>query len=64
MSGPITDYELGKIRHCELQSEMGRYGGVSSVEGDRPAFSRRQGLTMAVMGAVAVMLALAGAFPG
>jgi ArsR family transcriptional regulator len=64
MGGPITDYELGKIRHCELQSEMGRYRGVSGVEGDRPVFSRRRGLVVVVTGAVAIMLALAGAFPG
>lgn len=31
MSGPLTDYQLGKIRHREMEAEVKPYWGKTAV---------------------------------
>jgi hypothetical protein len=59
MSGPLTDYQLGKIRHRELEAEVKPYWGKRVVRNDNPHLSSRQKLTLALSGATLTALLMA-----
>ena len=57
MSGPITNYELGKMQHREYEAQASRYWGQNITMGDKPALSKGRKLALALGGVgVAVVL--------
>ena len=50
MNGPITNFDLGKIRHRELEAEVGRYQSEQAVkaEGQSSLTKLKLALTMTV----------------
>ena len=50
MSGPITNYELGKMQHREYEAQASRYWGQNLTTGDKPTWSKGRKLALALGG--------------
>jgi len=59
MSGPITNYELGKMKHQEYEREASRYWGQNASRSGGSSFSRKQKLVVALSGTVLAFFAIA-----
>lgn len=60
MSGPITNYELGKSLHREYEAQASRYWG-QDLAGDRESIlTEGRKLALALSGATAAILLIAG----
>jgi hypothetical protein len=59
MSGPITNYELGKIKHQEYEREASRYWGQNASRNGQSSLSRRQKLVVALSGTMLAFFAIA-----
>lgn len=56
MSGPISDYELGKSTHLEYEAQFSRYWGQNLDETKEPRLTTRRRLALALRGALAGVL--------
>jgi hypothetical protein len=59
MSGPITNYELGKMKHREYEREASRYWGQNASRSGQSSSSRRQKLILALSGTILVFFVIA-----
>ena len=50
MSGPMTNYELGKIMHREYEAEASRYWGQEVTSEDKPGPRKVCRLALALIG--------------
>ena len=50
MSGPMTNYELGKIMHREYEAEVSRYWGQEVTSEDKPGLRKVYRLALALIG--------------
>ncbi len=50
MSGPITNYELGKMLHREYEAEASWYWGQDATREDKPSLSKKYKLALALSG--------------
>ena len=51
MNGPITNFELGKMRHQEYEAEVSPFWGRNMDGDDNPRASKRVKLILALSGA-------------
>jgi hypothetical protein len=59
MSGPITNYELGKMLHREYQAEASRYWGQNTTANEKLRLSSTHKLILAISGATLSILLIA-----
>jgi hypothetical protein len=59
MSGPITNYELGKMQHREYEAEASRYWGQGVSHGKQKSFSRKHKLVLALSSTILAILLIA-----
>jgi len=55
MSGPITNFELGKMKHREYEAQASRFWGQNVTKSDQPARSKGRKLALGGV-AIAVFL--------
>ena len=60
MSGPMTDYELGKSLHHEYEAQASRYWGQDLAGDGESVLARGRKLVLALSGATAAILLIAG----
>lgn len=56
MSGPITNFELGKMQHREYELEASRYWGQGASDRDQRTLSRKHKLVLALSGTILTIL--------
>ena len=59
MSGPITNFELGKMQHCEYEAEASRYWGQGASPDEQPTLSGKHKLVLALSGTILAILLIA-----
>jgi hypothetical protein len=62
MSGPITNFELGKMQHREYEAEASRYWGQDATTDDKSSFSPKLKLALALSGAILTALTIVQIF--
>ena len=60
MSGPITNYELGKSLHREYEAQVSRYWGQDLDRSEEPILTIKSKLALALSGATAVIVLTVG----
>ena len=50
MSGPITNFEQGKMQHREYEAQASRYWGQNVTKHDKPTWSKGRKLALAFSG--------------
>ncbi len=60
MSGPITNYELGKSMHRQYELQASRYGGQDLAGDQESILTKGRRLALALSGATAVIFLIAG----
>ena len=56
MSGPITNFELGKMQHREYEAQASRYWAQNVTKSDQPIWSKGRKLALALSGATLTTL--------
>ena len=56
MTGPITNFELGKMQHREYEAEVSPFWGRNEDGDDSPRTSKRVKLVLALSGAAVTIL--------
>jgi len=56
MSGPITNFELGKMQHREYKVQASRLWGQNVTNDDQPAFSKIRRLVLVLSSAALTTL--------
>jgi hypothetical protein len=51
MSGPITNFELGKMQHREYEAWASKYWGQGIAKDDKPILSKGYKLAWSLIGA-------------
>ena len=59
MSGPITNFELGKLRHREYEEEVRPYWTQDGVGYEKPSRSKKYKLVLALSGTGLAILLVA-----
>lgn len=56
MSGPITNFELGKMLHREYEAEASQFWGQDLGRDDEPSLAKKYKLALALSGATLTIL--------
>jgi hypothetical protein len=62
MSGPITNFELGKMQHREYEAEASRYWGQDVTKDDQPSLSPSYRLILGLSGVTVATLIIVQVF--
>ena len=62
MSGPMTNFELGKMLHREYEAEASRYWGQNTTTNDKSSFSPQLKLALTLSGAISAALMIVQIF--
>ena len=52
MSGPMTNFELGKMQHREYEAEASRYWGQEVTSKEKPGLAKVYKLALAITGVI------------
>ena len=63
MSGPITNFELGKMQHREYEAEASRYWGQQATSEGKPAQRKVYTLALALTGVTLMVILLVQLLP-
>lgn len=62
MSGPMTNFELGKMLHGEYEAEASRSWGQAATTADKSSFSPKLKLALALSGAISATFVIVQIF--
>ena len=63
MSGPITNFELGKMQHREYEAEASKYWGQDVTSEEKPGLAKAYKLVLALIGVTLTALLLVQLLP-